>query len=157
MPGVIGASIFSPRPARGYRFHSLQVEIIVVLSQFLKPQSFSSKHTVRHRLFVLQSECLTTKPGCENQYPVRISWISPEIADDAPRSTANANYGSCCSSVSPTPAAITRSRRCASSSRARLREVAAGRKIGRFQKITEGDPMQNQAQIDQLLRQKSDA
>jgi hypothetical protein len=26
--GVIGASIFSPRPARGYRFHSLQVEII---------------------------------------------------------------------------------------------------------------------------------
>ncbi|MDP1582730.1 MAG: hypothetical protein Q8M18_04795 [Bradyrhizobium sp.] len=28
MPGLIGASIFSPRPARGYRFHSLQVEII---------------------------------------------------------------------------------------------------------------------------------
>jgi hypothetical protein len=28
MPGEIGASIFSPRPARGYRFHSLQVEII---------------------------------------------------------------------------------------------------------------------------------
>jgi hypothetical protein len=30
MPGLIGASIFSPRPARGYRFHSLQVEIIAV-------------------------------------------------------------------------------------------------------------------------------
>src|ERR1700684_3386040 len=29
IPGLIGASIFSPRPARGYRFHSLQVEIIV--------------------------------------------------------------------------------------------------------------------------------
>jgi hypothetical protein len=28
MPGEIGASIFSPRPARGYRFHSLQVVII---------------------------------------------------------------------------------------------------------------------------------
>src|ERR1700748_1899543 len=31
MPGVIGASRFSPRPARGYRFHSLQVEIIEIL------------------------------------------------------------------------------------------------------------------------------
>ena len=30
MPGLIGASMFSPRPARGYRFHSLQVEIIPV-------------------------------------------------------------------------------------------------------------------------------
>src|SRR6266550_2402185 len=57
----------------------------------------------------------------------------------------------------PTAAAITRSRRRASSSRSRLREVAAGRKIGRFQKITGGDPMKNQAQIDQLLRQKSEA
>src|SRR5947209_1694366 len=28
MPGVIGASIFSPLPARGYRFHSLHFEII---------------------------------------------------------------------------------------------------------------------------------
>src|SRR6185436_1663439 len=28
IPGVIGASMFSPRPGRGYRFHSLQVEII---------------------------------------------------------------------------------------------------------------------------------
>src|SRR3978361_548359 len=33
MPGEIGASIFSTRPARGYRFHSLHVEIIVVLSR----------------------------------------------------------------------------------------------------------------------------
>jgi hypothetical protein len=44
MPGVIGASIFSPRPARGYRFHSLQVEIIVVASQFPKPQSISLQY-----------------------------------------------------------------------------------------------------------------
>src|SRR5437763_10952016 len=28
MPGAIGASRLSPRPGRGYRFHSLQVEII---------------------------------------------------------------------------------------------------------------------------------
>jgi hypothetical protein len=33
MPGVIGASILSPRPARGYRFHSLQVEIIAAPSR----------------------------------------------------------------------------------------------------------------------------
>jgi hypothetical protein len=31
MPGEIGASMFSPRPGRGYRFHSLQVEIIKAL------------------------------------------------------------------------------------------------------------------------------
>jgi hypothetical protein len=39
MPGVIGASIFSPRPGRGYRFHSLQVEIILVLQSFSKIRS----------------------------------------------------------------------------------------------------------------------
>src|SRR6266851_3030118 len=49
MPGVIGASIFSPRPARGYRFHSLQVEIILAPSRLRKPQTFSSNHTVRQR------------------------------------------------------------------------------------------------------------
>src|SRR5258708_226067 len=53
MPGVIGASILSPRPARGERFHSLQVEIIVVLSQFQKPQSFFIKLSVRQRPFIL--------------------------------------------------------------------------------------------------------
>src|ERR1700676_579166 len=42
MPGVIGASILPPRPARGYRFHSLQVEIIVGSLSASKPQSFSS-------------------------------------------------------------------------------------------------------------------
>src|SRR5437764_10802135 len=30
IPGVIGASIFSPRPGRGYRFHSLHFEIIAI-------------------------------------------------------------------------------------------------------------------------------
>src|SRR6185295_12480958 len=30
MPGLIGASIFSPLPARGYRFHSLHFEIILI-------------------------------------------------------------------------------------------------------------------------------
>src|ERR1700722_17359990 len=36
MPGLIGATIFSPRPGRGYRFHSLQVEIMSRLSQLQK-------------------------------------------------------------------------------------------------------------------------
>ena len=47
--GVIGASMFSPRPARGYRFHSLQVEIIAVSSRPWKLQPFSSNHSVRQR------------------------------------------------------------------------------------------------------------
>jgi len=34
---MIGASIFSPRPGRGYRFHSLQVEIIAIPSRLSKP------------------------------------------------------------------------------------------------------------------------
>src|SRR3954451_16024785 len=39
MPGVTGASMLSSRPARGYRFHSLQVEIIVILSRNSRQQS----------------------------------------------------------------------------------------------------------------------
>src|SRR5579863_1146647 len=41
MPGVIGASRFSPRLARGYRFHSLQVEIMTAApSRHSTPQLF---------------------------------------------------------------------------------------------------------------------
>src|SRR5271163_4214665 len=49
MPGLIGATMFSPRPARGYRFHSLQVEIIFVLPQLPTSLSFSSNHRARKR------------------------------------------------------------------------------------------------------------
>src|SRR5581483_4250829 len=43
MPGEIGASMFSPRPARGYRFHSLQVVIIAFpLSGIVGRQQFES-------------------------------------------------------------------------------------------------------------------
>src|SRR5437879_6050258 len=129
MPGVIGASIFSPRPARGYRFHSLQVEIIVVLSQFLKPQSFLSNQIARQHLFVLQSEHLTTTPASGNQRPAKISRISPMMQVNPPQIMAAVAVQS-----RPTAEAITRSRRRASSSRSRLREVAAGKKIGRFKK-----------------------
>src|ERR1700730_9833425 len=50
-PGVIGASMLSPRPARGYRFHSLQVEIIAETSQRKKYRSFASNHSVRKQRF----------------------------------------------------------------------------------------------------------
>src|ERR1700712_446709 len=46
-PGVIGASMFPPRPGRGYRFHSLQVEIIVKPSQWRKLPAFSSIHSLQ--------------------------------------------------------------------------------------------------------------
>jgi len=35
----MGASMFSPRPGRGYRFHSLQVEIIAIPSRPLSRKS----------------------------------------------------------------------------------------------------------------------
>src|SRR5712675_1168909 len=65
MPGVIGASIFSPRPARGYRFHSLQVEIISCSYSLERRNHF--QYAVRRRRFVPRSECLTTKIVPQNQ------------------------------------------------------------------------------------------
>src|SRR5258707_8404876 len=83
MPGVIGASIFSPRPARGYRFHSLQVEII---SCSYSPEGRNHfQYAVRRRRFVPRSECLTTKIVPWNQ-PIA-NW--PGVTDRAGQSTAN--------------------------------------------------------------------
>src|SRR5258707_13323578 len=65
MPGVIGASIFSPRPARGYRFHSLQVEIISCSYSPERRNHF--QYSVRRRRFVPRSEHLTTKIVPRNQ------------------------------------------------------------------------------------------
>src|SRR5277367_3314123 len=42
IPGQIGATMLSPRPGRGYRFHSLQVEIMMAPSQLQKSLSFRS-------------------------------------------------------------------------------------------------------------------
>src|SRR5450631_817016 len=39
MPGVIGASMLSPRPGRGYRFHSLHVVIISPPRRSLPPNA----------------------------------------------------------------------------------------------------------------------
>src|ERR1700739_870416 len=44
IPGLIGASMFSPRCARGYRFHSLQVEITATPLRH-RPRSFSSNYS----------------------------------------------------------------------------------------------------------------
>src|SRR5215510_6261048 len=62
MPGVIGASIFSPRPGRGYRFHSLHFEIIDYpcnqkFLQLIEPGQAAPRLT--RILFVLKSEYLT--------------------------------------------------------------------------------------------------
>jgi hypothetical protein len=53
--------MFSPRPARGYRFHSLQVEIIAASSRLRKLQPFSSNHPVPEAAFLLEYESLTAK------------------------------------------------------------------------------------------------
>jgi hypothetical protein len=89
MPGEIGASIFSPRPARGYRFQSLQVEIIFLApSQLQKPQSYSLNFQFGGGHFAPQSECLTTKilPEVVNQ--INISRMLQMAADIAGQLTA---------------------------------------------------------------------
>ncbi len=155
MPGVIGASIFSPRPARGYRFHSLQVEIIVVPSRHRRPQSFSSNYSIAmHRL------CCDLNALLRNRFRIeRLKDIvdSPGVTDNASQSTAN--YGKCCSSVALVTLRASASRdrdRDASAAHA-CGKRAAGRKIGDFKKFTGGDPCRAKLEIDQVLRQKSDA
>jgi len=58
--GEIGASMFSPRPARGYRFHSLQVEIIAGPRNVENDNHFHQFIQSR-AVFSLESECLTAK------------------------------------------------------------------------------------------------
>src|ERR1700690_3349547 len=97
MPGVIGASIFSPRPARGYRFHSLQVEIILVPSRRRKPQSFVSNFRPGSVCFCCDPNYLLQKSVPEIRPVIKISWISPEVTGNAGEFAAN--YDKCCSSV----------------------------------------------------------
>jgi hypothetical protein len=64
------------------------VEIIVVLSQFQKPQSFFIKSLVRQRSFILQSEYLTIK----NRFPKPIDGkVAPDIS--AGQRQMHANHG----------------------------------------------------------------
>src|SRR5471032_1266258 len=99
MPGVIGASIFSPRPARGYRFHSLQVEIILGPLAASKAATIFDKFSQRRRLFVPRSERVTTKLVPQLFPAMTISRLPRNVTDNATNSIAN--YGKCCSSVAP--------------------------------------------------------
>src|SRR5882724_7275364 len=49
MPGEIGASMFSPRAARGYRFHSLQVEIMIAPTRLQRPRIALTKFLLEQR------------------------------------------------------------------------------------------------------------
>src|ERR1700704_4291957 len=61
MPGVIGASIFSTRPGRGYRFHSLHFEIIAISLQLQKLQSIRTNHSARECYLCCNLNILTHK------------------------------------------------------------------------------------------------
>src|SRR6266404_5579348 len=92
MPGVIGASIFSPRPARGYRFQSLHVEIIIVLLQPRKAQSFSIFGPAAS-IFCRVLNVLLQKSFLR----INLSRTGPAVTDQAGQSTAN--YGKSSSSA----------------------------------------------------------
>jgi methyl acetate hydrolase len=85
---------------------------------------------------------------------IKIPRIRHEVTGNAAQFTAN--YGECCSSVCARPSSRDRDRH-ALTGRSCLREAAAGGKINDFKKIDGRRPMQSKAQIDQVLRQKSDA
>ena len=135
-PGVIGASMFPPRPARGYRFHSLHVEIIAGPSQLLKLQPFLSNHSDQTRRLCWNLNALLQKIGAGNLYEITLSWMPRAVTDIAihpPQIVAK-----CCSFVSPaspkslpTPLAHHGT---AGRFDKRLRDWAAGRKIGPLHK-----------------------
>src|SRR5882724_13217384 len=91
--------MFSPRPARGYRFHSLQVEIIAYPSQLQKLQPFSSNHSVRRQHFLWILNVLLQKISAGNRRGITLSWMPgmvTEIAINPPQIVTK-----CCSFVSP--------------------------------------------------------
>src|SRR4051794_41038473 len=75
--------MFSPRPARGYRFHSLQVEIIAFPSQLQKLQPFSSKRSVRRPRFRWILNVLQQKIGAGNRRGVTLSWMPGVVTEIA--------------------------------------------------------------------------
>src|SRR5260370_13143519 len=75
--------MFSPRPARGYRFHSLQVEIITAPTELPKLQPFASNHSAPAAPFGLESECLTPKIGTANYTAINLSWMPGPVTDIA--------------------------------------------------------------------------
>src|ERR1700737_1350558 len=87
MPGVIGASILPPRPARGYRFHSPQVEIIV---GSLSARSRNHFHQIFSRAApvcaAIQTTCYRKRSG--DQRTITISRLPRMVTDKAEQSTA---------------------------------------------------------------------
>src|SRR5215212_8762306 len=101
MPGEIGASMFSPRPGRGYRFHSLQVEIIARTFAISEMRQFWSIEPANEQRLCWNLNALLQKIGGGNHGEITISWMVKAVTAIAlrpPRIAAR-----CCSSVPPTP------------------------------------------------------
>src|ERR1700731_2439368 len=130
MPGVIGASIFSPRPARGYRFHSLQVQIIVAPPEVQKLHSLSNRSAGNAGYFAI-STChseISSGPNCP-----KISRIGPRIPSVAVLSVPHSPLRQ--------PSRDRDRRSCD--------ERGRGGRSAALKNKQEDTPMQNQAEIDQ--------
>jgi hypothetical protein len=107
-------------------------------SQLKEPQSFSLNFQFGGGHFAPQSECLTTKILPEVVNEINISRMLQMAADIAGQFTAIVASVAVLSrrrhSSFAFPTAITRSRPTRVTRRSRLREAAAGRKIGCFKK-----------------------
>src|SRR5712671_5152102 len=100
MPGVIGASIFSPRPARGYRFHSLQVEIIIVPSRPQKAgYQFDENLESGSVRFCCNSNALLPKSAQKLAIESNISRMFDSVIVNARQFTAN--FGKCGHEAAP--------------------------------------------------------
>src|SRR6266566_4036383 len=126
--------MFSPRPGRGYRFHSLQVEIIAHLQEMSEMRQFSSIDPTNEQRLCWNLNALLQKIGDGNRGEITISWMVKPVTDGGdrpPRIVAR-----CCSLVPTIPRhrcprtlPITRSRQREGRIDRRLRDHAAGRKI----------------------------
>src|SRR5215213_4467159 len=106
MPGEIGASMFSPRPGRGYRFHSLQVEIIARTFAVSEMRQFWSIEPANEQRLCWNLNALLQKIGDGNHGEITISWMVKPVTDGGDRPPRI--VATCCSSVSPIPPLPTR-------------------------------------------------
>ena len=101
MPGEIGASMFSPRPGRGYRFHSLQVEIIARTFAISEMRQFWSIEPANEQRLCWNLNALLQKIGDGNHGEITISWMVKAVTDGGERPPRIAPR--CCSFVPHTP------------------------------------------------------
>src|SRR5215213_3791696 len=99
MPGEIGASMFSPRPGRGYRFHSLQVEIIARTFAISEMRQFWSIEPATEQRLCWNLNALLQKIGDGNHGEITISWMVKAVTDAGDRPPRIA--ARCCSLVPP--------------------------------------------------------